>query len=96
MNAAIIQLVLFGFIFILLSVCLVVLGEAIPMASQDVCIRWFGRSLLRSPGEIFRFGIDVSILNLFAVGTSCWLSGRGRGRNGVKKNAVEHWFAKES
>jgi len=35
-------------------------------------------------------------LNLFAVGTSSWLSGRGRGRNCVEKNAVEHRFAKES
>ena len=33
-----------------------------------------------SLGEIFRFRIDVSILNLLAVGT-CWLSERGRGGN---------------
>ena len=66
------------------------------MATQDVLYWCFGRPLLRSLGEIFRFGIDVSILNSFAVGTSSWLSGRGRGRNGAKKSAVEHWFAKES
>ena len=35
---------------------------------HDICIRWFGRPLLRSPGEIFRFGIDVSILNYLPLG----------------------------
>jgi hypothetical protein len=33
--------------------------------------------------------------NSFAVETS-WVSRRRRGRNGVEKSAVEHWFAKES
>jgi hypothetical protein len=41
---------------------------------------------------LFHFWIPLKLL---AVGTS-WLSGRGRGRNGVKKSAVVHWFAKES
>jgi hypothetical protein len=61
-QAAHIHLLLFGFIFIFLLVFFV-WGEAIPMATQDVLYWCFGRPLLRSLGEIFRFGIDVSILN---------------------------------
>jgi len=38
------------------------------MATQDVLYWCFGRPLLRSPGEISRFGIDVSILNYWPLG----------------------------
>ena len=85
---------LFGFIFIFLS-CFGSWGP-FPWRSKTLVlvVDSGGRDSGRS-GKL-RFGIDVSILNLLAVGTSSWLSGRSRGGNGVKKSAVEHWFAKES
>ena len=71
-----------------------VLG-AIPVAIQDVGIgRRFGWPHSARSGKLrFRLAFHS---NLFAVGTSSCLSGRSRGGNGVKKSAVEHWFAKES
>ena len=63
-------------------------------------LRELGSEVPRKIHVAVFFGFDLFpfgnfFVELLAVGTS-WLSGRRRGRNGAKKNAVEHRFAKES